>query len=129
VRFSFVGDYQLPIACQTFVEEYGPKIIKKGLYHNFILHLTNLYDFGLIRPDLIQRTIAKFIALQNTLSGGANDTKTEVNDKVAPKKYMSPWVKYLPKKLETLENDSQFDTDEDSQMCESVKEEAMESQS
>ncbi|ELU03450.1 hypothetical protein CAPTEDRAFT_227135 [Capitella teleta] len=136
MHHNYVGDYQLPIACHTFVEEYGPKIIQKGLFQNFVLHLTNLYDFGLIRPDLIQRTIAEFIDLQNSLSGSPKQSKREAQEKI-PNKYMSPWVKYLPTKTEeTQENDSQFDTDDDSQICEcdakngeSAREDGMESQS
>lgn len=45
---SFVGDCHVPIACQRFVELHGKKLLHKNLYRNFCLHLTNLFDFGLL---------------------------------------------------------------------------------
>lgn len=55
---SFVGDCQIPLACSKFVEGYGKEIFRKNLYKNFILHLNNLYDFGVL-PATSMRQIIK----------------------------------------------------------------------
>ena len=47
----FVGDCQIHLACLMFVEDKGLELIHKNLYKNFILHLNNLYDFGLLNAS------------------------------------------------------------------------------
>jgi len=54
---SYVGDCQIPLACKRFVDRYGKEIIEKNLYRNFILHLTNLYDFGLLPANGFHNTV------------------------------------------------------------------------
>ena len=129
--FSYVGDCQLPVACLTFVEEYGPKILRLHLSRNFILHLVNLYDFGLIRPDVIHRTMAKFVTLQNQMRqnkdgradgdlqlpslSSATSSTPSTHHSSHGNKYMSPWTQFLPIKLDPQGSESQIDTDDDSQ--------------
>ena len=43
-----MGDCQIALACTKFVELQGKEVIKKNLYRNFILHLSSLFDFGLL---------------------------------------------------------------------------------
>lgn len=45
---NYVGDVQMVDACENFIHQSGGELIRKHLYRNFLLHLTNLYDFGLI---------------------------------------------------------------------------------
>jgi|ERR1712126_551523 len=40
-----------------FVEHHGTQLLCKNLYRNFVLHLTNLQDFGLIGAGHVYRTI------------------------------------------------------------------------
>ena len=130
--YSYVGDCQLPVACLTFVEEYGPKIINLNLSRNFILHVINLYDFGLIRPDVVQRTMARFVALQNQMreakngtgqpqlsassTAGATSVPTRSHHSCHGNKYLSPWTQFLPIKPDLQGSESQLDTDDDSQV-------------
>ncbi|KAK3091279.1 hypothetical protein FSP39_018564 [Pinctada imbricata] len=58
MKYNYIADCQIPEACQKFVEEHGQELICKNLYRNFIVHLINLFDFSLIRPDLVHRTVS-----------------------------------------------------------------------
>jgi len=55
---EYIGDCMVPQACHTFVEEKGRRVIEKNLSRNFLLHLINLNDFGLIRPEIVHKTFA-----------------------------------------------------------------------
>ena len=48
----------VPRACNTFVQEHGRIVVEKNLCRNFLLHLVNLCDFGLIKPEIVQKTFA-----------------------------------------------------------------------
>ncbi|XP_064619143.1 polycomb protein suz12-like [Lineus longissimus] len=67
MRNNYIGDCQLPTACQTFVAKYGPTIVEKNLRKNFLLHLINLYNFSLIRSDTILRTLVLYDQLADSL--------------------------------------------------------------
>jgi hypothetical protein len=54
-------------ACETFVSESGATIVSKNLGCNLILHLVNLSDFGLIRPEVVYRTAIQFFRLRRQL--------------------------------------------------------------
>jgi polycomb protein SUZ12 len=45
------------VALQMFLDNHGQELLKRNLYRNFILHLSNLYDFGIIAPATVLRTI------------------------------------------------------------------------
>ena len=66
--FSYIGDCSLPKACAMFVQEYGETIVSRNLFHNFLLHVVNLYDFGLVRHDTVTRTMMQLYWLQNRLA-------------------------------------------------------------
>src|SRR6218665_531850 len=65
---SYISDCQIPNACSTFVEEYGAEVIHRNLRRNFLLHLVNLSDFGLLRPSVMHRTAVKFFQLCKKLA-------------------------------------------------------------
>lgn len=46
------------LALQMFLEAHGQELLRRNLYRNFILHLSNLYDFGIIAPATVLRTIS-----------------------------------------------------------------------
>lgn len=48
LKHAFVGDTQIPAAVVAFVETHGEFIIENNLYRNCIIHLSNLFDYGLI---------------------------------------------------------------------------------
>ena len=55
------------MACQLFVEEHGIIILQQNLLGNFILHLVNLYDFGLIKPEVVYRSMMFLYKLRERL--------------------------------------------------------------
>lgn len=59
MKRNFVGMSQMPLACELFVDIYGADVLKKNLYRNFIVHLCNLFDNGLLSStqvsDISQR--------------------------------------------------------------------------
>ncbi|XP_061387997.1 polycomb protein Su(z)12 [Musca vetustissima] len=65
MKHGFVGDCQLPIACEMFIDSNGYEIIRKNIYRNFILHMSSLYDYGLISPETFYKIVQK---LQGILS-------------------------------------------------------------
>lgn len=68
MHHNYISDYQIPKACSTFIDEYGTEMFRRNLRRNFLLHLVNLCDFGLLRPSTLHRTMAKFFQLCNRLS-------------------------------------------------------------
>jgi polycomb protein SUZ12 len=40
------------------VEEHGREILEQNLSRNFLVHLVNLFDFSLVRPEVVQRATA-----------------------------------------------------------------------
>lgn len=58
MKHGYVGDCQIPAACEKFVDQYWQEIFNRGLYKNFILHLNNLFDFGIL-PATHMRSVIK----------------------------------------------------------------------
>jgi len=63
MKYGYVGDCQIPLACKMFIEQHGREIIRKRLYRNFVLHLSGMYDFGLIKASTVYRTMLQLQAL------------------------------------------------------------------
>lgn len=59
MKNGYVGDCQIPIACEMFVEMKGREILSKNLYRNFVLHLCSLFNFGLLSPENAFKIIQK----------------------------------------------------------------------
>ena len=59
MKYGYVGDCQVPLACQMFLEHNGKEILKKNLYRNFVLHLSCLFDYGLIGPLVLYQNVQK----------------------------------------------------------------------
>lgn len=57
MKYNFIADCQIPEACYTFVSEHGEAMVKKNLAKNFLIHMVNLFDFSLIRPDVVHKTM------------------------------------------------------------------------
>ena len=69
---SYIGDCRLPAACELFVREHGAHIVQQKLGRNLLLHLVNLVDFGLIRPEIVYRTAVQFLHLRRQLEDSAD---------------------------------------------------------
>ncbi|XP_058833313.1 polycomb protein suz12-B isoform X2 [Topomyia yanbarensis] len=59
MKYGYVGDCQIPIALEMFIECRGRELLNKNLYRNFILHMSSMFDFGLVSPEAMQKTIRK----------------------------------------------------------------------
>ncbi|KAK0089995.1 hypothetical protein PV325_004128 [Microctonus aethiopoides] len=70
MKHGYVGDCQIPLACQMFLETKGKELLMKNLYRNFILHVNSLFDFGLIGAVILYQTIQK---LQEMMKEGGED--------------------------------------------------------
>lgn len=59
MKFGYVGDCQLQLACDMFLDQRGRELLKKNLYRNFILHMCSLFDYGLISSEVLNKTVQK----------------------------------------------------------------------
>ncbi|XP_038223589.1 polycomb protein suz12-B [Zerene cesonia] len=57
MKYNYVGDCQIPLACQMFLQMKGKELLEKNLYRNFILHMCSLHDFGLISSVALYQTV------------------------------------------------------------------------
>lgn len=58
-HYTFVGDCQIPFAIKLFIEEKGKEMIEKGLYKNFMCHICNLFEFGVLAPGGVFAAISQ----------------------------------------------------------------------
>lgn len=65
MKHGYVGDCQLPLACEMFLDTNGQEIIRRNIYRNFILHMCSLFDYGLVSPETVYKVVQK---LQGILS-------------------------------------------------------------
>ena len=68
--FSYVGDIQIPLACDMFIDIKGKELLKKNLYKNFVMHMCNLSDYGLVSPEVQYKTIQKLQCLLSQYEEG-----------------------------------------------------------
>uniref|UniRef100_A0A182PKE7 C2H2-type domain-containing protein n=1 Tax=Anopheles epiroticus TaxID=199890 RepID=A0A182PKE7_9DIPT len=59
MKYGYVGDCQIPIALEMFIDLRGRELMARNLYRNFVLHMCSLFDFGLVSADVMQRIIRK----------------------------------------------------------------------
>ncbi|KAJ2943672.1 hypothetical protein O0L34_g16785 [Tuta absoluta] len=57
MKYNYVGDCQIPLACRKFLQAKGRELLDKGLYRNLILHMCSLHDFGLLSPVVLHQTV------------------------------------------------------------------------
>ncbi|KAJ0178165.1 hypothetical protein K1T71_005988 [Dendrolimus kikuchii] len=57
MKHNYVGDCQIPLACQMFLQMRGKELLEKNLYRNFVLHMCSLHDFGLLSPVALYQTV------------------------------------------------------------------------
>jgi polycomb protein SUZ12 len=85
LKHNYVGDCQIPLACEKFVEYQGRELIRKNLYRNFVLHLTNLFDFGLLSPHgmyLVMNALHTQIKETNTASSLRDSWKAHMHSQI-----------------------------------------------
>ena len=42
-----------------FLDTKGRELLQKNLYRNFVLHLSSLFDYGLISPEVLYKAVQK----------------------------------------------------------------------
>lgn len=82
LKYGYIADCQIPLASQKFVEDNGKYILEKGMWKNFLLHMVNLFDFSLIRPEIVQRTMWQLHMLKEDIemTGSGISVKQEPVD-------------------------------------------------
>lgn len=83
MKHCFVGDCQMSAACDRFVDEHGIEILQRNLYRNFLLHLNNLFDFGILSANVMLSTIRRLNNLrkQALIEKESDETKIMEVDK------------------------------------------------
>ncbi|KAK6171410.1 hypothetical protein SNE40_019604 [Patella caerulea] len=67
MRNQYIADCQIAQACSSFVEAHGKEIIDKKLCRNFTIHLVNMFDFSLIKPENVQRCVSQLEMMKEEL--------------------------------------------------------------
>ena len=57
-KYRIYADSNVPRACELFSRLHGSTLIERGLRHNYLLHLCNLWDNALLTADVMQRCMA-----------------------------------------------------------------------
>ncbi|XP_055588664.1 polycomb protein suz12 isoform X2 [Uranotaenia lowii] len=85
MKYGYVGDCQIPIALEMFIERRGQELLRKNLYRNFVLHMSSMFDFGLVSPEAMQKTIRKLQKILHENPGLQNQIRE------SRQKQMSYW--------------------------------------
>lgn len=85
MKYGYVGDCQIPIALEMFIDMRGRELWARNLYRNFVLHMSSMFDFGLVSADVMQRTIRK---LRKIL---LNDAELQQQIRQSREQQMSYW--------------------------------------
>lgn len=54
---GYICDAQMCIAIKSFVQQRGVEILRKNLYRNCLIHMTNLLDYHLITPKVLWKSV------------------------------------------------------------------------
>lgn len=71
---NLFGDCRMQFACESFVDVHGKDIWAQKLYRNFLLHLCNLQDFGLLRSSQINAIVQRLQAINSMVDGESMNT-------------------------------------------------------
>ncbi|CAO1436846.1 unnamed protein product [Diamesa tonsa] len=80
MKYGFVGDCQISLACDLFIENNGIELLERNLYRNFVIHMTSLFNYGLISPETIYNNMQKLNKMKNdnaTLIDAAKKARLE----------------------------------------------------
>lgn len=84
MKHNYIADSQIPNCCMKFVSERGRELVSRGLYHNFLLHLVNLYDFSLLHPQFISHIMSQLDKVKDEVEKEANIPGTSgISDRLA----------------------------------------------
>lgn len=85
IKFNYMPDCQFYKLCEMFIVEQTENLIKKKLFNNFILHLANAFDYGLLTAEQMMR-LNDFLheTKQNIMQKQANQLVDEIKDEKRP---------------------------------------------
>lgn len=89
MKHGYVGDCQIGLACAMFLQAKGKELLLKNLYRNFVLHLSSLFDFGLISPVTLYNTVKKL----QELAGETGSGQIRAVLRESRNKQMDNWVR------------------------------------
>ena len=69
MEHDFTAYRHLPELLQRFIRDKGPSMLEKQLENNYMQHLVNLHDFGLIKPSVVHQSFAALLRLKKDLTG------------------------------------------------------------
>jgi len=64
MKYNHFGDKQMVTACDTFLNHHGRRIILENLTNNFLLHLAELYYYGLLSQAQVFRLTKKLHSMK-----------------------------------------------------------------
>ncbi|XP_049295420.1 polycomb protein suz12 isoform X1 [Anopheles funestus] len=99
MKYGYVGDCQIPIALEMFIDLRGRELMARNLYRNFVLHMCSMFDFGLVSADVMQRIIRKLRKIP------ANDTELQQTVKQARTEQMNYWNNVTVHKQQTVKTE------------------------
>ncbi|CAF0999739.1 unnamed protein product [Didymodactylos carnosus] len=59
MKYNFIADSQMALACELFVENHGNELIEKNLIKNFYLHLITLQLYNLLRKSDVAKCVVR----------------------------------------------------------------------
>ena len=65
---DFTAYRHLPDLLQKFIRTQGRLMLEKQLENNYLQHLVNLHDFGLIKPSVVHQSFAALLRLKADLA-------------------------------------------------------------
>lgn len=57
--FPVYGELYIPFSVERFAAKYAPDILRHSLRHNFLLHLINLWELGLINAENLENCLQR----------------------------------------------------------------------
>lgn len=68
------------------MEQHGREVLRKNLYRNFVLHMCNLLDFGLIGAGAFYQTVLQLRVVKASQDDdGIEDVSVDESDPVPPR--------------------------------------------
>ena len=72
MQHDFAAYRHLPELLHRFIRARGPLMLELQLENNYLQHLVNLHDFGLIRPAVVHQSFVALLRLKTDSEGRAD---------------------------------------------------------
>ena len=59
-----IADKQIPVACLQFAQQKRELLHKRGLVPNYMSHMVNLFDFGMLPPAVLKKGMRVVMGLE-----------------------------------------------------------------